>query len=238
MKTTRSLRTLLLARTMLLAAAWPSLLLADSGQTEAPAAAIPAATTAPDPAMIHNQLRAVRDAMLEAWGRRDIDAVLSHVEPDVVVTWQNGEVNRGPEAIRQFYKDTLEGENSALSNIVSTVTVDDLSVLHGADTAIAAGSIHDEMSFKRSIPIASLVGAGKSISLDSRWTATLVHNSGEWKVASYHVSANLFSNPVLELAMRGAGRAAGIGGFIGGAAIVLLIAWLRGRTTKPRETLA
>lgn len=172
----------------------------------------------------HNELRAVRDAIMAAWKRRDIDAVLAHVDPDIVVTWQNGTVSRGPEAIRKFYNEMLVGEGSVLSNIESTLTVDDLSVLHGADTAVAFGSVHDDMSFKRGTA-ATFVGAGSKMALDSRWTATLVRKAGEWKLASYHVSANLFSNPVLALGTKAAGRVAGIAGFLVGAVLALLIGW-------------
>jgi ketosteroid isomerase-like protein len=190
------------------------------------------ATEAVDVEVIHNQLRAVRDAILEAWKRRDIDAVLSHVDPDVVVTWQNGTVSRGPEAIRKFYDEMLVGEGSVLSGVESTFAVDDLSVLHGMDTAIAFGTIHDDVSFKRSAT-AAFIGAGSKIGLDSRWTATLVRKAGDWKLASYHVSANIFSNPVLALGTKAAGRVAGIGGFAIGVVLALLVGWLVWRR-KPK----
>lgn len=181
---------------------------------------------------IHEELRALRDGILDAWKRRDIDALLTHVDPDVVVTWQNGEVNRGPEAVRKFYKDMLEGEGSVLSNIESTLTVDELSVLHGADTAVAFGSVHDDLSFKRSVASAAFVGPGKKLALDSRWTATLVRKDGVWKLASYHVSANLFSNPVMELGAKAASRVAGIGGFAIGAVLALLLGRVMWRRKK------
>ena len=181
---------------------------------------------------VHNQLRAVRDAILEAWKRRDIDALLSHVDRDVVVTWQNGTVSRGPEAIRKFYEEMLVGEGSVLSGVESTLEVDDLSILHGMDTAIAFGTIHDDVSFKRTAS-AAFIGAGSKLGLDSRWTATLVRKAGEWKLASYHVSANIFSNPVLALGAKAAGRVAGIGGFAVGAVLALLVGWLVWRR-KPK----
>jgi uncharacterized protein (TIGR02246 family) len=182
-----------------------------------------------DETAVHNQLRALRDAIMEAWNKRDIDAVLTHVDPNVVVTWQNGEVNRGPEAIRKFYKEMLEGDGRIISNIASKLRVDDLSVLHGEDTAIAFGSIHDDISFNKSVAAKS-IGAGDAIALDSRWTATLVRKAGEWKLASYHVSSNLFSNPVTDLEVKAAGRLAAITGFAIGAVAVLLLVWvLRGR---------
>jgi ketosteroid isomerase-like protein len=187
----------------------------------------------PEDEAVHNQLRAVRDAMMDAWKRRDIDGLLAHVDPNIVVTWQNGEVNRGPEAIRKFYDEMLSGKDSVLSNIVSTLKVDDLSILHGPDTAIAFGSIHDDITFKRPAAAAPFIGSGNTLSLDSRWTATLVRKAGEWKLASYHVSADLFSNPVTQLAIKAAGRIAGIIGFAIGAVLMLILGWaLWGRTKR------
>ena len=197
-------------------------------QPTAPAAAAGAAS---DTAAVHDELRRLRDEMLDAWKRHDIDALLSHVDPNVVVTWQNGEVNRGPEAIRKFYTEMLLGPDSVLSNIDSKLTVDDLSVLHGPDTAIAFGSTHDDMTFRH--PVGALIGAGKTLPLNSRWTATLVRKDGVWKLASYHVSANVFSNPVLDLAVKAAERVAAIIGFVIGAIVALLAAWALRRRATP-----
>jgi ketosteroid isomerase-like protein len=200
-----------------------------AGSTMAP----PAATVAsPETLAVHDELRHVRDEMLDAWQRRDIEGVLAHVDPEVVVTWQNGEVSRGPDGIRRFYQEMIEGEGSILSNLVSTLKVDDLSILHGPDTAIAFGSIHDQFTFKRALASTAAIGAGNTLELTSRWTATLVRKAGEWKLASYHVSANVFSNPVQDLAVKVSGRLGAIAGFLGGAIIAGLIAWgLRRRAT-------
>jgi ketosteroid isomerase-like protein len=211
-----------------------------SGQA-GPATAPPAAATVASPATaasddttaVHAELRRLRDEMLAAWQRRDIDALLSHVDPNVVVTWQNGEVNRGPDAIRRFYTEMLTGEGSILSNLVSKLEVDDLSILHGPDTAIAFGSIHDDFTFKRPLASTAAIGAGNTLALTSRWTATLVRKAGEWKLASYHVSANVFSNPVQDLAVRASGRLGGIIGFLIGVIVALLVARMLRRRATP-----
>jgi ketosteroid isomerase-like protein len=202
------------------------------GQTLATTAA-PAATSI-NVEETHEQLRRVRDQMLDAWKRRDIDALLTNVDPNVVVTWQNGTVSRGPDAIRTFYKTMLGGEASVLANISSTLTVDDLSVLHGPDTAIAFGNIHDDMTFKRPLFWAPLLGGPTSLSVNSRWSATLVRKGGAWKLASYQAGVNPYSNPVLELATQTAGRIGAAIGFIVGALVVLLISWaVRRRQVLP-----
>jgi ketosteroid isomerase-like protein len=179
----------------------------------------------------HVELRALRDALLEAWQHRDLDAMLTHVAPNVVVTWQNGEVSRGAKGVRKFYDEILNSPDKVVSAIASTLKVDELSILYGNETAIAFGSIHDDMTLNHSIARAAFLGTGDALALDSRWTATLVRLDGQWKVASYHVSTDAFSNPILSMAIAAGKRSAllaGVCGLIAGA----LVAWslLRRRT--------
>jgi ketosteroid isomerase-like protein len=222
----RSCHSTIFGAALALLALWSGARGQDLSSTPAPAAAN-------DTAAVHDELRHVRDEILAAWQRRDIDGVLAHVDPDVVVTWQNGEVSRGADGIRRFYQEMFEGEGSILSSLASTLTVDDLSILHGPDTAIAFGSIHDEFTFKRALASTAAIGAGNSLALTSRWTATLVRKAGEWKLASYHVSTNVFSNPVQDLAVKASGRVGAIGGFLAGAVVVGLVAWLMRRRAVP-----
>jgi ketosteroid isomerase-like protein len=171
----------------------------------------------------HAELRALRDALLEAWQHRDLDAMLTHVAPNVVVTWQNGEVSRGAKGVRKFYDEVLNGPDKIVANIASTLRVDELSILYGNETAIAFGSIHDDVTLSHSIARAAFLGAGDVLALDSRWTATLVKLDGQWKVASYHVSTDAFSNPILSMAIAAGKRSAllaAVCGLIVGALVV------------------
>jgi ketosteroid isomerase-like protein len=175
----------------------------------------PGAAMSPDVEATHTALRALRESLLDAWTRRDMDALLTHVDPNVVVTWQNGEVSRGPEGIRKFYNEVMVGPNKLISDISSTLKVDELSILHGDNTAIAFGSIHDDFTLSRGIARTAVLGSGDKFSLDSRWTATIVKKDGQWKLASYHVSVDAFSNPILSKAVAAAKQAAIIAGIVG-----------------------
>jgi len=175
----------------------------------------PAAAMSPDVEATHTALRALRDSLLDAWTRRDMDALLTHVDPDVVVTWQNGELSRGPEGIRKFYNEVMVGPNRLISDISSTLKVDELSILHGDNAAIAFGSIHDDFTLSRGIARTAVLGSGDKFSLDSRWTATMVKKDGQWKLASYHVSVDAFSNPILSKAVAVPKQAAIIAGIVG-----------------------
>ncbi|MDX1680381.1 MAG: nuclear transport factor 2 family protein [Akkermansiaceae bacterium] len=137
-----------------------------------------------DPA--HEQLRELRQDMLEAIQSQDIEAVLSHVHPDIVTTWQDGKTTHGIEELRDFYKQI--GKEAFVSYEVPHKP-DQLSVIHGGDLAISAGHL-----------IANYKLLGKEYQFTSRWTATLVREDDKWLVAAYHVSLNALDNPILDAA--------------------------------------
>lgn len=156
-----------------------------------------------DPA--HNELRALRSEVIEAITKGDIDAVVAHVHPNVVVTWQNAEVCRGVAGLRDFFnrmgKTTFKGYKVP-------PTPDDLTILYGGDTGVSFGKVVGEYTL-----------LGKQLEFNSRWTATLVKENGKWLLASYHVSLNALDNPLINGAKQSLvwiGVGAGVAGILVG----------------------
>jgi ketosteroid isomerase-like protein len=148
-----------------------------------------------DPA--HAKLRALRDEMLEAFNKRDVDGLLKHLHPDVVVTWQNGEVSRKHEGVRQYYQRMLLAPDSVVQSItIPRLDVAELSILYGRgkdkDTAVAWGTMEDQYRLRD----------GMEFNLHSRWTVTLVNEGDAWKVVEAHLSGNVFENEVLYAAVK------------------------------------
>jgi len=184
----------------------------------------PAAAAAPeDPA--HQELRAVRDAMVKAFNERDYDGFLRHLHPDIVATWQNGEVVRHPEGLKAFMKKMSEGDTKVVESVQADLKVDELASLYSdKKTAVAFGSV--DQNFK--------LANGKDLQLTSRWTATFVREDGRWLLAAFHVSANVFDNPVLGMAIKKTAMAVGVGS----AAIGLIAGWMVGKTRKAKAPAA
>lgn len=68
------------------------------------------ASAAEDPHAADRQaLRALLGDVVNALNERDIDAVLKHMDNDVVVTYYNGVVTKGPAAARAYYARMLIG---------------------------------------------------------------------------------------------------------------------------------
>ncbi|MCA9491974.1 MAG: nuclear transport factor 2 family protein [Myxococcales bacterium] len=174
-----------------------------------------------DPAVLHDELRAVRTQLLEALQKKDGAAILATLHPDVVFTTTNAEVARGRDGVKAWIDEMTEGPNAPVKSFSYDVQSDDLSVLIGDDTAIAWGPSTDRYTLTN----------GETWELHSRWSATLVKVDGHWLIASVHSSVDLFDNPVLDQATGMLGKV-GLGALVGGLLIGLVGGALIGRATK------
>lgn len=165
----------------------------------------------------HNELRALRDGLLEAMNKGDIERELTYLHTNVVVTWHNAEVSRGREGVRTYYKRLTSGPEKMVGQFAAEVNVDELTILHGENTGISFGSSLEHFKLT----------SGRSFDLKGRWTATLVREDGRWLIASLHVSTNLFDNVMLDLVKKRAFAAVAIVVMVGG-----VIGWLIGRKRK------
>lgn len=143
----------------------------------------------------------LRHGLVEAFNHRDIDALLRYLDPNVVVVWQNGEINHGPEAVRQYYNRMM------VQGVVKSVSFDPVvqgRACHG-NICVSVGTLQDTFT----------LSDGKVLPLNSRWSATVLKSEdGNWKIAAFHASANVFDNPVINIAARKVGMIAGGGGFL------------------------
>lgn len=148
------------------------------------------ASSSEDPT--HNELRMLRDGLINAMNKGDIEEQLKYLHPNVVITFQNAEVARGRNSVKAYYDKMTSGPNKIVKNFHASVNVDELTILYGDSTGISFGSSIE--SFK--------LTNGMNFDLKGRWTATLVKENGRWLIASLHASTNLFDNPLLNMAKK------------------------------------
>jgi|GEM_PF-437251 len=169
---------------------------------------------------IHDELRAVQAAMEQALNTRDLDAILAYVTDDVLFTTMNGDVVRGPEAIRAYFAKMMEGEERVVDAIQADFQPAALSILYGGDLAIAYGTTDDHYRLT----------SGATFDIQALWSCTLLRQSGGlrqdggWKIASFHYSTNMFDNPVLS-----AQRRLLLGGAVVAAVVFGLLGFFLGR---------
>lgn len=148
---------------------------------------------------------------------QNVERMVAQMTPDATVTWLNGEVSRGHDQIRAYYQRMVKGPDRILDKYTTAAKIGAHARFFG-DVAVADGTMRDSF-----FPVAR-----GPFQLDSNWTSTSVKLDGQWKVASMHLSANVFTNDLIEEAKSAAVKA-GIGGALAGLILGLLAAWLRRR---------
>ena len=135
-----------------------------------------------------------------AVNQNDLDALLPLLDKNVIVTWMNGEVSRGPEGVRAYYDRMMKGDKRIVESVTINPEVDELTHLYG-DTGVAFGSSRDHFKLTD----------GRDFEVLSRSSATLVLADGKWRIANFHASANVFDNPILWIAVKQTALWVGIG---------------------------
>jgi ketosteroid isomerase-like protein len=167
----------------------------------------------------HQELRQLRDGLLEAMNKADLEGTLKYFHTNCVVTWHNAEVSRGHDGMRAYFNRVMTGPNKIVDSFNCSVNVDELTILYGEsdNVGICFGSSNEHFKLAN----------GKNLDVKGRWTATLVKEDGHWLVASLHVSTNLFDNVMLDMAKKTAMVAAIISLVAG-----VVVGWLVGRQRK------
>lgn len=168
-------------------AATPAAMPAGAAVAEGPASPLPSVEA------IHDELRKVRDDILAAIARGDVEGVLVHLHPDVVFTPMDAKVCHGPEEVRAYFEKMMKGPDAIVTKVRLDFRVDRLTDLYG-DTGLAFGSSNDHYTLAN----------GMDFPVQTRWTCALVRHDGRWKIAAFQASTNAFDNPILERVTRAA----------------------------------
>ena len=177
------------------------------------------ATAQEDPA--HNALRTLKATMTKALNDRDLNTIVANVDKDVVFTTMNGDVCHGPEQIRAYFNKMLTGPGHVVKNVKVAFEADALTTLYGGATGVAYGSSNDHYE---------LVD-GETFNIHGRWSCTVVRSGDRWLIASFHYSANVFDNPILNR-FKSLAWQCGVGGAVLGLIIGLVIGRMTGRRSR------
>ena len=160
-------------------------------------------------------LGVLRADLIDSFVKGDLPRLLSHLDDDVVVTWQNGEVCRGPAAVKGYYEKMMTAPGHIVKSVRADPHIADRHVY--GDWAVSWGTMNDTFE----------LNDGHTFAMDSRFTATTARRGDQWKIVAFHVSANVFDNDVMRYAVRKSAAwtaaAAGVGGLVVGAAAVAVL---------------
>jgi len=181
--------------------------------------AAPAQVAAVPDAEADQAITKLREGLVDSFNRGDMDRLLTHLDTNAVVTWQNGEVCVGPAAVKAYYERMMKGDHPVVSKVSADPKV--LGRHVQGDWALSWGIMNDRFALTD----------GRELPLNSRFTAAVVKRGDRWVVSAFHVSVNAFDNPILALATKRISTLAGIGGLVIGTVLGAVLL----RTLRPRH---
>jgi ketosteroid isomerase-like protein len=197
---------------------WLSLLLGCLLGATAMAQAPQPAPPQPAVAALHDELRAVKDRAVAAVNKRDPDALMKELDPDITFTAMNNEVVRGIDQAKAYYQRMLVGSARILEDMSLKVEADELTRLYENNTiGIASGT--STAHFK--------LVTGTEFDIPLRWSATLHRAADKWVISSLHFSADVFDNPILNAVKRTTKWIA-----IGTGVVAIIVGFLLGRWSR------
>lgn len=179
----------------------------------------PAETAAGDD--VSAQIAIMRDAMVDAFNKGDLDRLLLHTTPDVVVTWQNAEVSHGVAEVRAYHARMMSGPDRIVHSVSASPTVEGRDV-HG-DWVVSWGRMNDRF----------VLTDGRDLALDSRFSAVLVKDGGAWKVREIHLSTNAFGGAIVQAAIATTAKWTGLAAGGGGLLVGLIVGRVWSRRKGP-----
>lgn len=186
------------------------------------------AALSPEERAAHEELIAFRVGVQDAFNKmgesgkpEDMVALLEYADPDILFTPMTGESFRGRAALLAYFKREFINEGHSLKRMHSEFTADHLSIFLRPDVATNRGTARGTFVFANN----------SELTVNTRWTATLVKRDGRWKLAAFQFSPSIFDNPVVDAYRKWIYKAA-----IGAGVAALSIGILVGRwTRRPRH---
>jgi len=160
----------------------------------------------------HVALRALRDKAAQAINNQDIKLLASCFAKDFAFTAVNQTVLTNETQMQEFFERMFRSNQALVTSLKTEPKADILTRFIDTNTGVCYGSSKDIYTMK----------SGKVVEMNVRWSATVVKENGEWKVAIAHVGTDFLNNPVLdgvEQFTRTVGLGAGVGGLLVGLAI-------------------
>lgn len=155
---------------------------------------------------------ALRGKVAAAISRQDTRMLMECLARDFAFTAVNQVLVTNATQLEELFDRMFRSDKSILISVKTDLKLDIPPRFLDANTGMCYGSSRD-ICFMRS---------GKEVEMDTRWSATLVKEDGNWKVAMLHVGTDFLDNPVLDGLEKYAsifGIGAGIGGLLLGFAL-------------------
>jgi ketosteroid isomerase-like protein len=167
----------------------------------------------------HEELRALLRTAKEAVNAKNFEALKPLFYEKFSITTVDQKTFTNFDDFKAHFAGLFTGADAPLKSITFNPEADALTEFAGDNLGLSHGSSTDTYVFSD----------GDTRVMTSRWTATLIKDSGRWKILNLHIGTNLLDNPVTEAAKSYVYKV-GIGAGIGGLLLGFILAWvMRGK---------
>ncbi len=167
----------------------------------------------------HEQLRALRASLVEAFNAGDLDVLEEYLYPTFAATMVDQDLLTSRADFDQYLEKWFGGDDPFVRQLTMNPVPDTLTQIFDDRFGIVYGTNSETYE----------LGDGSTHVLNSRWTATVIKEDGDWKLLSIHNGVDFLDNPVLAIARR-TGWMMGGGGVLVGLLIGAVAGWsVRGR---------
>jgi len=149
----------------------------------------------------HQMLRALREKATAAINARDVKALAACFTKPFALTTIDQTTITTEEQLRDYFVRMFDSPSALISEMNAVPEADVLTQFLDDHTGYCYGSSVDTYKLKRGIVSV----------IHSRWTATLVKQNGEWRIAAAHAGVNLLDNPVLSRSLSASRTFGGVG---------------------------
>jgi ketosteroid isomerase-like protein len=171
----------------------------------------------------HVALRALRDKVTQGIDTQDIKTLASCFAKEFAFTAVNQTVVTNETQMQEFFDRMFRSSDALVTSLKTEPKADILTRFIDTNTGVCYGSSKDTYNMK----------SGKVVEMNVRWSATVVKENGEWKVAIAHVGTDFLNNPVLD-GVEKFTKMVGLGAGVGGLLVGLLIGRMLGRAKTTR----
>jgi ketosteroid isomerase-like protein len=144
---------------------------------------------APDVEAKHQELRVLKQKIVDALNRQDIDTLLTYFAEPFAFTTVTQEVLTNKETVKNFYHRMLVSDDSPIKTFTVEPEPDILTYFLSDNIGYCYGTSKDTYTLRRN---------GRTIGMQSRWTAVVVKENDQWKVSVVHLGVDFTNNPILD----------------------------------------
>lgn len=137
----------------------------------------------------HEALRTLKAEVAQALEDQDVDQLRKYFAEEFAFTTVDQSVLTDLTSMKEYYERMLKAEDSLVTSIRMLPEAEIQTVFLDENTGYCYGTSEDTYTLR---------STGQSVDMNSRWTALVVKEGGQWKIKTVHTGVNFIDNPLVD----------------------------------------